>query len=824
MDWDEVCSRASAAAAVRGGEYVERLQTEVAEISKQGAETYWTECVSEGRRWEHNQNGLVIPFLLGMTPVDPVAEAVSHEWVRLTDFPDIDLDFLPHARETIKQYARERYVHVCSIGNWVTYKPRSALTDVARALGADWRAVSRMTKGLPDEFDDMSLGDIDGLVERAEDPDPEVRRQAHVDASRLEEFMRYRSEHPEIVDLAFRLVGKIRAQSTHAGGIVIADRDLRGVVPLSRMKGTWTSQWTEGRSMQLSKFGLIKFDVLGLKTMFYVWQAGNLVLRNRGVLVVWDGMDPRSDLPVAGYLERDGRREPISFNDVEALRMCNDLRTDSVFQIETDIQKGIISDGGVRDFWDLIVYNALGRPGPMDMIPEYIRRRDDHSGSWRKGMDPRIVRILEETHGIICFQEQLTAVWIQIGRFTVPEAEKARKIVSKKWLDKLPGVEERWMSGAGKELGEEEARKWWDQMVTFGRYAFNKSHAVAYSIMTYRCLYLKAHYPAEWWAAVLSACPAYKMSSYMGSARSDGVEFAPMDVNSLEKDFTVSGDQVLPGLASVKGIGDKAAEKLASVCGPFRDVDEMVERCGKDKRIFERLIKLGGFDSIHPNRKALWTWYLYKYCSGKEITALRREIEAKFEWPQEKVEKERARQASEYFKLYPRRKKLPSKIAKWRPKITVTRGQVMSTVGTDWSLAERLEMEKEFLGHYWSSPMEAFRSHGHTVERAKVGGTLEGVVEKIESRSSKAGNQFYVLHVNDGIRTARVFVWADAYGSSDKRALQEGAGIRMNVVYDRERDSFKIGPRSVIVPLSRRGEASSPEEELDVYSEGQVLW
>lgn len=808
MDWDGLREAAQVELESRDlpEEYHKRFRQEVKEINKQGTNVYWVDNYNDGRKWDHNKNGLVFPWLLGMTPVDPVVSGVKHIWEYQKDFPDIDLDFVPDARQTIKDFATEKYVNVCSVGNWVTYKPKSALQDVTRALGGDFREVIAFSKQLPDEFDELTLADHDKFLEQEKDPDPKVRQEAHKEVSRYKPFYDFRSKNGEIVDIAFRLVGKIKAQSTHAGGLIIADRPIDRMVPLSRIKDklggyNWTSQWSEGGAkLQMSKFGLIKYDILGLKTMQYIWQAGEFIKQSHGIVIDWRDPDPMSDPPRAGrMIHPDGSEEMILLNDPLALRMCNELRTESVFQIETPIQKGIISEGKVKSFDDLVVYNALGRPGPMDMIPEYIARRDNNPKGWKKGQDSRIVRILDSTFGVICYQEQLTATWMEIAKFTIPEAESSRKVVAKKWQHLLPKVERRWKDGASKVIGEKEAGDWWQKMVTFGRYAFNFAHSAAYSLITYHCLWLKSHFPEEWWAAVMTSCHSKKLPAYMSAARLDNVNFGQLDINNLTHQFAVVEGKVRPGLQSLKGVGEKASIKLTSVKGPFANIDEMVEKCGKAKTVFERLIKLGAFDVIHPNRRGLWMWYQYKYCSGKEITALREEIKSKFAWPVERVEQERQRQADHFKKIYSKRK-IPNKILNWLPKIDPTRDEVMGLYD-DFDQNEKLKIEKQLLGYYWSSPLSVYKTTGKTIQQSKTSGKMEVVVEDLEQRTSKRGNKYYVLQVTDGIQSVPITVWQNVYDSSDKRCFNEGVGVMVEVDFDDNRNTFKIANDSYLIPL-----------------------
>lgn len=807
MEWNDLINEAQKALEEKGldGKYRDRLEIESDEITKQGANEYWLENYKNKETWPENPSGLVIPWLLGMTQVDPIAANIQHKWEYQTDYPDIDLDFCPPARGFVKQFALEKYIHVCSVGSWVTYKPKSALQDVSRALGIDLKPIIAITTNLPDEFDDLDLDDLKKYQTDAVSKDEKVAKEAKKELAKYLTFYELWAANPDLVDKAFRLVGKIRAQGTHAGGLIIADRPIENIVPLSYLgsgdEKNWTSQWTEGKSTQLSKFGLVKYDILGVKTIFYIWYACKLIEQTRGIKIdCWSDMDPTADPPYAGFeINPDGSRNNILLNDPDAIKMCNELRTDSVFQIETPIQKRIIKDGRVRDFWDLVVYNALGRPGPMDMIPEYIKRRDDPNQEWKKE-DKRILDILGYTYGVIVYQEQLQAMWVRMAKFTAPEAEAARKIIAKKWQDKLPQVEEKWKRGATKTLAEDVVKAWWEKMIDFGRYAFNKSHSVAYSLITYHCLYLKAHYPAEWWAAVMTECHADKLGGYLNAARIDGVQFGTVDINSLSREFGVRDNRVVPGLHLIKGIGDKAADLLCAHKGPFKNVDELVEKVGKNKIAFERLIKLGAFNSIHANRHGLWKWYMYKYVGGVDI---RREIIDRFN-PPEQVEQLKREHIERYQRIYPN-KKVPKTVLNFKPKLKVPEREEVIAAYEEFTPAQVLKTEKDFLGFYWSNPLDLYEHDGNGIIAAKETGVLECVVQKLETKRSKNGNTFYVLKVTDGIQTTDIILWADTVRSANVSLFEELAGVRIHVDYNPDRNSFKIASGTSVTPLFLKG-------------------
>jgi DNA polymerase III alpha subunit len=817
--WDVLRDTAVKKAIELGNEYHNRIIIEIKEIEKQGLNNYWVSCLMEGKKWDTNPNGLVLPYVLKMTSVDPIKENIEHEWVQQTDFPDIDSDYLPIARSFIKEYATNKYVHVCSVGNWNTYKPKSAIQDATRVLGGDLNDAVAVTKNLPDDFDDLSLEDHKTIIENKD-----KNSEAMSDYEKYKPFYEYWDEKPDLIKIAFNLTGKIKSQGTHAGGLIIADRPVDNIIPLSKIKENWTSQWTEGKNTQLSKFGLIKFDILGLKTMLYIWKASNFIEKTHGIKIDWSDIDPSADIPRVGMkCLPDGSKEPIPLDDEKSFDMCNELRTESIFQVETHIQKSLISEGGVKSFWDLVAYNAIGRPGPIECASDYIYNRDDEDEIWAKDMDERIIKILRNTYGIILFQEDLAAMWIELAGFTVPEAEKCRKIISKKWLEQLDMVKQKWLSGASKTIGEDAANEWWTKMHKFGRYCFNKSHAVCYSLISYMCVYLKAHYPAEWWASVMSECHQDKRKKYMAAAKIDGMKFDRIDVNSLELDFSVRDGNVISGLSTIKKIGNNVAGKLCAVKGPFDDIDDFVEKVGKNKTALERLIKLGAFDSLHKNRKALWMWYSYKYCSGKEYTAFRKNMNERWvrsKYSEADIQKIRDGMVEDYRRLYPNRRVIPKKILNWSPTVKVSL-RYFERIFKDFSNDEILDFEKEFLGYHWTSPLSKYQTDGCTSIEAKKHGIIEGIVEKLTKKISKNDNVYYKLFLNDGLQVVEVMVWEGTYNNMDKSIFEPGTGVKIYVDYSKEYDSFRVRDDVSIFRLKLMGEDIDP---MPSFEEEEPLW
>jgi DNA polymerase III alpha subunit len=873
-------------------EYSNRLKFELQEIDKQGANQRWVNYLHDGKKFDSNPNKLILPWLLGMVEEDPIAGReepmlntvrasilkefkaehghIPSDIIKDSDMPDIDLDCLPEARDPIKEYAAKKYGMgitdgygpVCSVGTWQTYKFKNAVIDACAGTGlVERHEAYELTTSLPDDVDQLKDGGKAAckgrITENGEDrecgfvhgkakcPNCDSTDTDGPTIGQLldehEQLAAFASRHKEVVSYAVKLVGRVRNMGMHAGALIIADRSLYGNIPMARSssKGYWVSMWTEGRNTQLSKFGYNKWDILGLKTLKYIFECCKLIEQNRGIsfgknMEGWDFNDPLKG--TAGwYLDGEGNKCNIDINDPYALRLANEQKTDGVFQFDTDLAKSILSNG-VRNFEDLMLFNAMGHPGPMASIPEAVQNREDASGSWRKRLHPTILDVLKDTYGVIVYQEQLQAIWQRMAGFTAPEAQEARKAVAKKWTHKLKPIREKWLAGAGRTMKLSEAEDWWSRMETFGRYAFNRSHAVSYCLVAFRCLWLKAHFAPEWWAAVMSDCHSDKLVRYMGIARAEkwrpteitysgtfkpeekavGVRFDTLNLENMSRRFTVTGDVVNQGLIGIKGIGDTAADKYEGI-GEYADIDDFIEqKGGKDKSCCERFIKLGSFKHIpdHENSKAVWTWYQYKYCSGKDITKMRKEIRAELlsreGWNEETIEEERERQIAEYKKMYPNRRKIPDKFYNWKPKPNDSRERVMALVEDDFGLEEMLGFEEEYLGYYLHSPLDLYHcSDKCSIEDAKEYGKedatkLEVVIADIDFGVTRNGKDYAKIFVSDGMQQALVLMWHNEMGQQSADNLRPGVGVQMFVEYDESRNSFSLARNEVILKLKAR--------------------
>jgi len=838
-DFDKIYGVAMKKASSMDSKYIKLLEFERKEIDKQGAEQYWVDLIKSKKKFKTNKNALILPFLLKMTNIDPVTANIS---ARLNgkldiisdpgafkdkDQPDIDLDFIPDAKDEIRQYANEKYGidKVCGVGSWQTYKPRSSLKDVAKSLGYQDKliGIEEMTKNLPDEFDIVTMD-----VALKDYPD-------------FKEWYDKDDDNKRISKYAFRLVGKAKAQGQHAGGLIISNVPLHEHLPIAKIgakgKERWTSEWTEGKNVQLSKFGFVKYDILGLKTLQYIHEASKLIERNHGVKIDWDN---------------------IGYNDEESFKTANELKTDSVFQLDTDVAKGILSKGGVKKLTDILVYTSLGRPGPMPMVDEYIARRDAVDNDWRQNEHPKVLALLEDTLGICVFQEQVSTLLTELAGFTLPEAERARKIMSKKWKEQMVWVREKILKGMGRTLqgpcplpkteiekddieriqAEKEvdeicevtewtwAKEYWKRLETFARYSFCKAHAVAYSIQCYRCLYLKTHYPSEWWCAVLNACNRKKQPKYIRMGKSEGVQFGSLDANHLSIKFDVIDGKVVAGLLGVKGIGVKMVEKIDTSIHDIQDIDDFVKRQINNKIFMERVIHLGAFDKIHSNRKALWYWYLFKHGSTDAAVEIREKINSEFKLTPEQMEERKEQMYLEYKKQYPKSKKVPKRILNTAFKPNPTRDQVMGLIKEDYTYEEKLKFQKDFLDYHWDSPMEVYGYRGDCrIEDAKRHGVLECVVSTCESRRSTKGTKFLTLTITDGIDYSKIQVWSNDIDKYGEEYFQQGVGLSMKVSYNHTYKSFNLKKDEPIIKLPKQAEWQKLQEymaDMEVFPEADL--
>jgi DNA polymerase-3 subunit alpha len=494
--------------------------------------------------------------------------------------PDIDIDFCKDRRGEVIQYVKDKYgeANVAQIGTFGTLAARAAIRDVGRTLGMPIFRVDQIVAMVPEQLG-ISLADA---LKQSDD----LRRTYESDG-----------EIHELIDLAMKVEGLARNVGTHAAAVVIAEKPVDQYVPLQYVKGKTEiiTQWAMG---DVERAGLLKMDFLGLRNLTILAKAVELVEQSRG-----ERIDPQK----------------FPLDDAKAFEIFCRGETKGIFQFES---------GGIRDllqrmkpdhFRDIIATNALYRPGPLEggLVDDYIEVKHGRKQAYYP--HPVMKDVLEETHGVMVFQEQVMRIISLLGGIDLADAYSCIKAISKKKLETIAKFREEFVAGAQERgLDKRKAEELFSQIEKFAGYGFNKSHSTAYALIAYQTAYLKAHYPVEFMAALLSGdIPGRNFKSkdplveHLEDCERMGVEVVPPDVNRSDVDFAVSEGKILFGLSAIKGCGSGAAESIAAarrLGGPFASLFDFCERVDPQacsRAPIETLIKAGAFDSLKAKRSQL---------------------------------------------------------------------------------------------------------------------------------------------------------------------------------------------------------------------------
>ena len=524
--------------------------------------------------------GSLVAYATGITNIDPIRYKLFFERFLNPDrisMPDIDTDFCPEGRDEIIRYVTDKYGNdkVSQIITFGKMQARAVLRDVGRAMNISYAEVDRIAKMIPNVLN-IKLDDA-------------LKREPRI----LEEGKK-NPRIKKLLDLSLALEGLNRHASTHAAGVVISDVPLVERIPLC--KSPKDDVVTQFAMNDVQWVGLTKFDFLGLKT--------RTVIKN-ALKFIRDGRQTEVDI------------ENLPLDDKKTYELLMRGDTDGIFQLESSGMKDILVRMKPDCIEDVIALIALYRPGPMENVPEFIARKQ---GKTKISYEvPELETILKETYGIIVYQEQVMQIAVAIGNYTLSEADTLRKIMSKKKTDEMELKEKpKFLEGSQKKkIPEDAARRIWDQMETFGKYGFNKSHSTAYAIISYQTAYLKAHYPTEFMAALLTSEKDNrdKIISHICSCKEMGIQVLPPDINESQRDFSVSGDSVRFGLAAVKNVGVGAIDSIISTRDQgdkfscFSDFCHRVDPKKVNKRVIESLIKCGAFDSTGHHRRQLYSCF-----------------------------------------------------------------------------------------------------------------------------------------------------------------------------------------------------------------------
>jgi len=598
-------------------EALERLEFELGVIADMGFESYFLIvwdfvkyakdngiAVGPGRG---SAAGSIVAYALNITDLDPLANDLLFERFlnpARKSMPDIDIDFSVRGRERVIRYVQEKYGRE-SVAQIITFgkmAPRAATRDAARVLGYDYATGDRAAKLIPEpimgrspSFDDCMKPGAD--LRKVYDDDADVRK---------------------IVDVAQGLEGIVRNNSIHAAAVVIADRPLHQIVPLqlAEDRGAPAEKGENGKPQRqykvvtqysmgpIEEIGLLKMDFLGLRNLDVIEDAIEIIRRSRDVEV---------------------EMESIPLDDAKTFEMLSRGDSVGVFQLESEGMREALKQIRPTEFNDIVAIGALYRPGAMRFIPDYARgKRDPGSVTYQ---DPRLRPITEETYGCCIYQEQLMEIAKQLGGFSPAEADDLRKAVGKKKRDLMATMEDKFLEGTAASGTEHRvAKDLWGLMTAAADYSFNKSHAACYALISYRTAYLKANYPAEYMAAVISSVMSTKdkVPFFVNRCAEMDIEVLPPDVNSSDHGFVVRGNSIRFGLDAVKNVGHAAVETIIAAreaSGPFQSIWDFCERVDAravNKRAIECLIKCGALDSTGATRRGMLEVLAHAQSAGQK--------------------------------------------------------------------------------------------------------------------------------------------------------------------------------------------------------------
>lgn len=532
--------------------------------------------------------GSIVSYCLEITNIDPIHHQLLFERFLNPDrisMPDIDIDFCYERRQevidyVVRKYGKDRVVQIVTFG---TLAARGVIRDVGRAMDLPYAFVDVIAKMIPTE--------LNMTIDRALQMNSELRKTYETD-----EQVKY------LIDMAKRLEGLPRHSSMHAAGVVISQLSVDEYVPLSKAQdGSITTQFTMNT---LEELGLLKMDFLGLRTLTVIQNA----------VILAKNKNPELNMDTIGY------------NDQKVLDYIGTGKTDGIFQLESAGMKSFMKELKPHSLEDIIAGISLYRPGPMDFIPQYIRGKNK-AGAITYDC-PQLEPILSPTYGCIVYQEQVMQIVRDLAGYTLGRSDLLRRAMSKKKGDVMQKERQVFVYGdketnvpgcIANGIDEKVANKIYDEMIDFAKYAFNKSHAAAYAVVSYQTAYLKYYYPVEFMAALMTSVienPS-KVAEYIYSCRQMDIQILSPDINAGIANFSVDDGKIRYGLAAIKGVGKPVIEEIVAdreEFGPFKNLEDYISRLSvKDvlnKRVIENFIKAGALDGLGGTRKQFMSIYI----------------------------------------------------------------------------------------------------------------------------------------------------------------------------------------------------------------------
>lgn len=735
--------------------YRERLEFELGVIERMGYSSYFL-IVWDFARFARSQGipctargsacGALVSYLLGLSDVCPIKYDLLFERFldpSRTEAPDIDIDFCRDRRELVINYVKEKYGHenVSQIGTFGTLKAKAAIRDVARALSIPLKRADEIAKMVPET---LNIKLKDALEES-----PELKEQYESDP-----------QIKELVSFAMALEGLAKSAGTHAAGVVIADRPLMEYIPLQKISGKddVLTQWTD-----VEKAGLLKMDFLGLRNLTILDKAVKNVKKHRGIDIV------ANQLPL---------------DDKETFALLQRGETKGIFQLESGGMRDLLTKMKPDKFADIIATSALYRPGPLEggMVMTYVNVK--HGREPVPKVHPIVDDVLAETYGVMVYQEQVMRILNRLGGIELASSYKCIKAISKKNHEIMAGYHEKFIEGAGHHgMSRELAQEIWDLIEKFAGYGFNKSHSTAYGAIAYQTAYLKAHYPEEFMAALLSCGmeSSERIFEHTDDCRRMGIEILPPDVNQSDVEFSVLVDdpsgsarsgraarrRIAFGLGAIKGVGQNVVQAIVDerrTHGPYRHIFDLCERVDPKvltKGNLELLVKAGALDRFGPNR-------------AQHFAVIDRAVQGAVARQRDKARGQKS--------LFGESAGGTGDLA-----------DVSLPPMEDWTHSQKLAFEKEVFGFYLTShPLTEFADQVRTYSQTStkelrdledgkdviLGGMISSIKKATTKNPSRNGNSKYVnFDLEDADGVVRCIMWPDDFANDGDKVRQDAIVI-----------------------------------------------
>ncbi len=737
--------------------YYDRLEYELSVIKKMGFPGYFL-IVSDFIRWSKNNGvpvgpgrgsgaGSIVAWSLKITDLDPLKLDLLFERFlnpERVNMPDFDVDFCQENRFKTIEYVQNKYGfdHVAQIITYGKLQAKNVIRDVARVMQMPYAQADRLSKMIPPGVQ----GKNPTLKESLEQV-PE-----------LEELRQNDPQINKLFDIGMKLEGLYRQSGVHAAGVVIGDRPLDQLVPLYKDPKA-DMPVTQYDMKYVEETGLIKFDFLGLKTLTVIQKAVDWIKKTRGI-----------DLDI----------DSVPLDDKATYELLQRGDTAAVFQFESAGMKDVHKQIKPDRFEDLIAIVSLYRPGPMDNIPSYIKRK--HGEEEITYLHPMLEPIIKETYGIMIYQEQVMNIARALGGYTMGGADKLRKVMGKKMRDEIPKQRKMFTEGAIKNgIEQATAEAIFDQMEKFASYGFNKSHAAAYSLISYRTAYLKAHYPVEFMCAVMSLdiTNTDKLLFFKEECKNIGFNVLKPDINKSGADFCVENGNIRYALGAIKGVGTANMQAIIEerdAHGPYKSLSDFIHRTDSkqiNRRQLEQLVKAGAFDCLETNRGRIF---------------------ANIETIMQHISSDTAMKNSSQTSLFGEEE---------------LQAEVRLAEKPDWPELEKLRIEAEAIGFYLSAhPLDSYKkgieklgvkTAVEAFSNIKTGDNicakLAGCVNAVQKRISKNGNKYAFVEFSDTTSKFEGMLFSEGLNKYEN-ILNSGIPVLVNLTIDKQTE--ESSPRCLI--------------------------